>query len=56
MSTFSLPKYYEGEKGKDFIHHGVRKMPILRPDSLGLIDCVNLPAAQRCSVDGTFFF
>ncbi len=23
MSTFSLPKYYEGEKGKDFIHHGV---------------------------------
>lgn len=26
MSTFSLPKYYEGEKGKDFIHHGVGPM------------------------------
>ena len=23
MSTFTLPKHFEGEIGEDFIHHGV---------------------------------
>ena len=23
MSTFTLPKHFEGETGEDFIHHGV---------------------------------
>ena len=23
MSTFTLPKHFEGEQGVDFIHHGV---------------------------------
>ena len=25
MSTFTLPKYYQGEPGKDVVYHGVGK-------------------------------
>ncbi len=25
MSTFTLPRHFEGEQGVDFIHHGVGK-------------------------------
>ena len=26
MSTFTLPKHFEGETGEDFIHHGVGEL------------------------------
>ena len=49
MSTFTLPKYYEGTPGKDIMYHGVGKhRPFFHFGSILRAKCMAIELGEAC--------